>query len=40
MVISLLFKAIRFSTYGRPGATYIDMPADMINGQIMPGCVL
>lgn len=34
-----LEKAIRHSTYGRPGAAYIDMPADMINGHVQPGCV-
>lgn len=27
-------KAIRSSTFGRPGAVYIDMPAEMVTDEI------
>jgi len=27
-------KAVRYSTYGRPGAVYIDMAAEMVNGMV------
>ncbi|XP_066571769.1 2-hydroxyacyl-CoA lyase 1 isoform X1 [Amia ocellicauda] len=27
-------KAVRCSTYGRPGACYIDIPGDMVNGRV------
>lgn len=26
-------KAIRISTYGRPGSVYLDLPGDMVNHQ-------
>ncbi|RXM28672.1 2-hydroxyacyl-CoA lyase 1 [Acipenser ruthenus] len=31
---SVIEKAVRSSIYGRPGACYIDIPGDMVNGKV------
>uniref|UniRef100_A0A4W4FZD8 2-hydroxyacyl-CoA lyase 1 n=1 Tax=Electrophorus electricus TaxID=8005 RepID=A0A4W4FZD8_ELEEL len=34
MIPAVVEKAVRSSIYGRPGACYIDIPGDMVNGRV------